>query len=54
MIFYFVQLCLKLGWKAPRTAWDILPLVLSANGKDPDYFEIPHELIMEIQMTHPT
>ncbi|XP_072944115.1 nitric oxide synthase-like protein isoform X1 [Epargyreus clarus] len=50
----FTELCLKLGWKPPRTAWDILPLVLSANGKDPDYFEIPRELIMEIPMTHPT
>ncbi|KOB72118.1 Nitric oxide synthase 2, partial [Operophtera brumata] len=44
----------ELGWKSPNTAWDILPLVLSANGKDPDYFDIPRELIMEIDMTHPT
>ncbi|XP_045491293.1 nitric oxide synthase-like protein [Colias croceus] len=50
----FTELCLKLGWKPPKTAWDILPLVLSANGKDPDYFEIPRELVMEIHMTHPT
>ncbi|XP_047505160.1 nitric oxide synthase-like protein isoform X1 [Pieris napi] len=50
----FTELCLKLGWKPPRTAWDILPLVLSANGKDPDYFEIPRELVMEIHMTHPS
>ncbi|XP_063821545.1 nitric oxide synthase-like protein [Ostrinia nubilalis] len=49
----FTELCIKLGWKPPRTAWDILPLVLSANGKDPDYFEIPRELVMEIHMTHP-
>ncbi|XP_013182279.1 PREDICTED: nitric oxide synthase-like protein [Papilio xuthus] len=49
----FTELCLKLGWKPPRTAWDILPLVLSANGKDPDYFEIPRDLVMEIKMTHP-
>ncbi|XP_075969286.1 nitric oxide synthase isoform X2 [Anticarsia gemmatalis] len=50
----FTELCLKLGWKPARTAWDILPLVLSANGKDPDYFEIPRELVMEVFMTHPT
>ncbi|XP_026330054.1 nitric oxide synthase-like protein [Hyposmocoma kahamanoa] len=50
----FTELCLKLGWKPPKTAWDILPLVLSANGKDPDYFEIPRELVMEVPMTHPT
>nr|XP_032513721.1 nitric oxide synthase-like protein [Danaus plexippus plexippus] len=50
----FTELCLKLGWKPQRTAWDILPLVLSANGKDPDYFEIPRDLVMEIHMSHPT
>ncbi|XP_022819321.1 nitric oxide synthase-like protein isoform X2 [Spodoptera litura] len=50
----FTELCIKMGWKPPRTAWDILPLVLSANGKDPDFFDIPRELVLEIRMTHPT
>lgn len=26
------KLCIKLGWNPPRTNFDILPLVLSANG----------------------
>ncbi|XP_026757602.2 nitric oxide synthase-like isoform X1 [Galleria mellonella] len=49
----FTEICIRLGWKPPRTAWDILPLVLSADGKDPEYFEIPREIIMEVKMEHP-
>ena len=49
-----MQVCMKLGWKSARTKWDILPLVLSANGHDPDYFDIPLELVMEVPLSHPT
>ncbi|CAH3893206.1 unnamed protein product [Pieris brassicae] len=49
----FTEVCIKLGWKPPRTAWDVLPLVLSADGKDPEYFDIPREIIMEVHMEHP-
>ncbi|XP_041976849.1 nitric oxide synthase-like isoform X1 [Aricia agestis] len=44
---------MKLGWKPPRTAWDILPIVVSADGKEPEYFELPREIIMEVHMEHP-
>lgn len=47
-------MCVKLGWKTKRGEWDILPLVLSANGHDPDYFDIPPELILEVRLSHPT
>lgn len=49
----FTEICMKLGWKAPRTPWDILPLVLSADGKDPEFFELPKEIVMEVQFEHP-
>ncbi|KAJ2952585.1 hypothetical protein O0L34_g6909 [Tuta absoluta] len=51
----FTDVCMKLGWKppSPRTPWDILPLVLSANGKDPEVFDLPREIIMEIDLEHP-
>lgn len=50
----FTEACLKLGWKVPeRTAWDILPLVLSADGKDPEFFDIPREIVMEVFLEHP-
>ncbi|XP_026329114.1 nitric oxide synthase-like isoform X2 [Hyposmocoma kahamanoa] len=50
----FTEICIKLGWKpAQRTAWDVLPLVLSADGKDPEFFELPRDIIMEINLEHP-
>ncbi|XP_068629957.1 nitric oxide synthase-like [Battus philenor] len=49
----FTEVCMKLGWKSARTPWDILPLVLSADGKDPEFFDIPREIIMEVEMEHP-
>lgn len=50
----FTELCMKLGWQGKGTKFDVLPLVLSANGDDPDYFEIPSELVLEVPITHPT
>ncbi|XP_065208793.1 nitric oxide synthase, salivary gland isoform X2 [Planococcus citri] len=50
----FTEVCLKLGWKSKRADFEILPLVLSANGHDPDYFDIPPELILEVNLSHPT
>lgn len=52
-INYFPKVCTKLGWKGKGTHWDILPLVLSANGHDPDYFDLPSELVLEIPLSHP-
>ncbi|XP_071945535.1 nitric oxide synthase-like protein [Antedon mediterranea] len=49
----FTALCIKFGWKAGYGRWDILPLVLSASGEDPELFDIPPELIMEVEITHP-
>uniref|UniRef100_A0A4Y0BMI3 Nitric oxide synthase n=1 Tax=Anopheles funestus TaxID=62324 RepID=A0A4Y0BMI3_ANOFN len=49
----FTDFCVKLGWKSKRTEWDILPLVVSANGHDPDYFDYPPELILEVPLSHP-
>ncbi|XP_065334274.1 nitric oxide synthase-like protein isoform X2 [Cloeon dipterum] len=50
----FTEVCTKLGWKGKHTRFDVLPLVLSANGHDPEYFDIPPDLIMEVPLTHPT
>ncbi|KYN45005.1 Nitric oxide synthase, salivary gland [Trachymyrmex septentrionalis] len=49
----FTEVCMKLGWKGARTRFDILPLVLSANGHDPDYFDIPSDLVLEVPLSHP-
>lgn len=42
-----------MGWKSGQTAWDILPIVVSANGHDPDYFDLPHSLVLEVDLLHP-
>ncbi|CAG5130083.1 unnamed protein product, partial [Candidula unifasciata] len=45
--------CIKIGWKPKYGQFDILPLVLSAAGSDPEWFEIPHDLVLEVNMKHP-
>ncbi|KAH9512565.1 hypothetical protein Btru_038802, partial [Bulinus truncatus] len=49
----FTEQCVKLGWKPKYGQFDVLPLVLSAAGSDPEWFEIPTELIIEVNFRHP-
>ncbi|XP_041378542.1 nitric oxide synthase-like protein [Gigantopelta aegis] len=49
----FTEVCIKMGWKPKGGMFDILPLVLSAGGHDPEMFEIPSELILEVPIKHP-
>ncbi|MBN3299782.1 NOS2 protein, partial [Amia calva] len=49
----FTELCIQLGWKPRYGRFDVLPLILQANGEDPEVFEIPPELILEVPMEHP-
>ncbi|KAF2979433.1 hypothetical protein EK904_012019 [Melospiza melodia maxima] len=48
-----LQICIQQGWKAPYGRFDILPLLLQANGNDPELFEIPPELVLEVPIRHP-
>ncbi|GFY69808.1 nitric oxide synthase [Trichonephila inaurata madagascariensis] len=49
----FTELCQKLGWKGQCKKWDLLPLVLSANGHDPQVFDLPEDLVLRVPITHP-
>ena len=49
----FTDICIKLGWKPKYTDYDVLPLVLQAYGQDPEWFELPADLVLEIKITHP-
>ncbi|XP_006874299.1 PREDICTED: LOW QUALITY PROTEIN: nitric oxide synthase, inducible [Chrysochloris asiatica] len=49
----FTQLCIDLGWKPKYGRFDVVPLVLQANGCDPELFEIPPDLVLEVPMEHP-
>ena len=51
---FFLKVCMKLGWKSKRTNFDILPIVLSANSHEPEWFELPPEIILEVKLEHPT
>ncbi|KAM3936048.1 nitric oxide synthase, inducible [Leptodactylus fuscus] len=49
----FTELCIQLGWKPKYERFEILPLVLQANGEDPELFELPRDLVSEVIMEHP-
>ncbi|KAK2831742.1 hypothetical protein Q7C36_016828 [Tachysurus vachellii] len=49
----FTDICIHLGWMPKYGSFDVLPLVLQANGEDPDLFEIPPELLLEVEIEHP-
>jgi len=45
---------LKLGWPGgPKTRFDYLPLIIQLPGKEPRWFEIPPEIILEVPLSHP-
>ena len=46
---------MRLGWRPPqqRGEYDILPLVLQAQGGEAQMFDIPRELIIEVELQHP-
>ena len=44
---------MRLGWKPKYTDFDVLPLILQANGQDPEMFELPSDLINEVEIVHP-
>lgn len=46
---------LKLGWQPPgeRTRFDYLPLIIQLPGKEPKWFEIPPEVILDVELEHP-
>lgn len=45
--------CQELGWHGEGTPYDVLPLVLSMDGRPPSLFPIPKELVLEVPITHP-
>ncbi|KAJ7990649.1 hypothetical protein DPEC_G00302580 [Dallia pectoralis] len=49
----FTKICMQLGWTPRYGLFDVLPLVLQANGEEPDVYQIPPDLILEVSMEHP-
>lgn len=50
----FTNFCKSLGWGENETAFDVLPLVFSIDGKNPVYYTIPSNDIVEVPISHPT
>ncbi|WP_019243317.1 MULTISPECIES: nitric oxide synthase oxygenase [Bacillus] len=49
----FTNKCEQLGWKGNRTQHDILPLVVSIDGGDLHFKELPKDLVKEVEIEHP-
>ncbi|XP_072022781.1 nitric oxide synthase, inducible-like [Amphiura filiformis] len=49
----FTQICEELGWSGEGGRFDVLPMLLQADGRKPEWFEIPPELILEVDIAHP-
>jgi nitric-oxide synthase, bacterial len=49
----FTKQCQALGWEGEGTHYDVLPLVVQIDGKSPVWFDIPEELILEVNIRHP-
>ncbi|MCC0176153.1 nitric oxide synthase oxygenase [Waterburya agarophytonicola K14] len=51
----FTEQALELGWKPPAnpTPFDYLPLVIQLPGKEPKWFDIPPEIILDVKIVHP-
>ena len=47
------QFCISLGWKSPKTDYDMLPIVLSGADGVPHFFDIPEDIILRIKISHP-
>ena len=50
------QAILKLGWQppTPRSAYDILPLVIEVPGQEPKLYHWRPEEVLEVEIEHPT
>ena len=46
---------IELGWQPPDkpTRFDYLPLIIQLPGKEPKWFDIPPEIILDVDITHP-
>ena len=45
--------CQELGWQGAGTPFDVLPLVIEAEGEPPSLYPIPQELVLEVPLRHP-
>ncbi len=49
----FTRECEKLGWSGEGTDFDILPLIIQCDDRNPKLYSLEHEDILEVPITHP-
>ncbi|TWT27479.1 nitric oxide synthase oxygenase [Planomicrobium sp. CPCC 101110] len=49
----FTEACEKLGWRGAGTHYDVLPIVIQVAGEEPRFFDLPEELVLEVELDHP-
>ncbi len=47
------KICQKMGWNGEGTNFDNLPLIIQIPGEEPQLFNIPQDVILEVPITHP-
>lgn len=45
--------CRSRGWSSQGTDFDVLPLVIQVGDAEPELFEIPPTLVLEVPLSHP-
>ncbi|MEV6602113.1 nitric oxide synthase oxygenase [Actinoplanes sp. NPDC051346] len=49
----FTDLVRSMGWQPSGGPHDLLPLVIEASGRRPEFFEVPRDIVLEVPLTHP-
>ncbi len=49
----FTRYCTSLGWEGKKTAFDLLPLVIQREGEPAQWFAIPEEQVLRVNLVHP-
>jgi len=49
----FTKICIELGWQGEGGQFDVLPLVIQIEDRQPRLFDIPQEYIKEVPLRHP-
>ncbi|MFX3623650.1 MAG: nitric oxide synthase oxygenase [Ectobacillus sp.] len=49
----FTKACQEIGWEGKGTHFDLLPLVVQINGEEPQWLEIPRDIVLEVPIVHP-
>lgn len=45
--------CQSRGWEGDGTDFDVLPHVIQIEDREPELFDVPEEIVLEVPLTHP-